>query len=237
MPELVLSAVNVTKKYKNNDSFALESFNADFHIGEIVAVIGSNGAGKTTLFDLLSGLTKPTTGELHYGIDNSEIGWCPQREIIDWSLTVRQNIALGFELRTNGFKNLDEIDNLAQLLEIERILDRTAETLSGGELRRAQIARAIIGSPKLMILDEPTTGLDPSTTMKVFEYIQSKVSHGGVALISTHETSKFAQFCTRVIVIKNGKMLLDMSVSDFMKNAPESNDLWDAYQNYIKAGQ
>ncbi|WP_166985278.1 ATP-binding cassette domain-containing protein [Canibacter zhoujuaniae] len=234
MDDLLLSARELSKKYGKNSSYALEKFNGDFSAGELVAVIGSNGAGKSTLFDILGGLIKPTKGVLNTFVDNTQIGWCPQREVIDWSLTVRQNISLGFELRTGSFRRSDQIEQVASLLGLAGYLDQTAETLSGGELRRTQIARAIIGNPKLMILDEPTTGLDPSAIDTVFKYLKSQTMAGATALVSTHETSKFANYCTRVIAIDRGRVIKDIEAAKFMEYAPQSNDLWDAFKACVE---
>lgn len=233
MSELLLSASELSKTYRKNGPYALDRFSGSFSEGELVAVIGPNGAGKSTLFDILGGLIKPTSGALNVGVDNTQIGWCPQREIIDWSLTVRQNIALGFELRTASCRRTDNVEQVASLLGLTGYLDRTAETLSGGELRRTQIARAIIGDPKLMILDEPTTGLDPSAIDTVFKYLKSRTLEGSVALVSTHETSKFANYCTRVIAIDCGQVIEDIEAAKFMEYAPQSNDLWDAFKTCV----
>lgn len=105
---------------------------------------------------------------------------------------------MGLELRTGSFRVSQQVEQVGSLLDLDKYLDGTAETLSGGELRRTQIARAIAGNPSLMILDEPTTGLDPSAIDTVFGYFQQRVSEGATALVSTHETSKFARYCTRV---------------------------------------
>lgn len=234
MSKLLLSASDLFKTYNRSSPYALENFDGDFSEGELVAVIGPNGAGKSTLFDILGGLIKPTKGVLKTYVDNTQIGWCPQREIIDWSLTVRQNIAMGFQLRTATFRLTDQVEQVASLLGLKGYLDRTAETLSGGELRRTQIARAIIGNPKLMILDEPTTGLDPSAIDAVFEYLKSQTSQGMTALVSTHETSKFANYCTRVIALNHGPVIKDSEAVRFMEYAPNSNDLWDAFKACVE---
>lgn len=230
MGELLLSASEICKIYNKNSTYALKQFNGNFFEGELIALIGPNGAGKSTLFDILGGLSKPTSGTIKTFVDTTQIGWCPQREIIDWSLTVRQNISLGYELRTASLRRTDHVEQVADLLGLTGYLDRTAETLSGGELRRTQIARAIIGNPKLMILDEPTTGLDPTAIDAVFGYLKSRTLEGATALVSTHETSKFANYCTRVIAIKNGQVIKDIEADKFMEYAPQSNDLWDAFK-------
>lgn len=229
----LLEATAITKNYPKKSSPALTNINLTFMPGELVAVIGHNGAGKSTLFDILGGLIKPTSGTLTSHIDSSAIGWCPQREIIDWSLTVHQNILLGLDLRAGKFHARNATTEIAEIFGLNNYIHRTAETLSGGELRRTQIARAVIGEPKLMILDEPTTGLDPDGINTVFSYLQTKVAQGATALVSTHETSKFSEYCTRVVALNQGQLIADMPAAEFMAAHTQSNDLWEAYQTLV----
>ena len=235
----LITASKLTKIYPGKSAPALEDVSLEVSAGEVIAVVGHNGAGKSTLFDLLGGLSRPSRGSVALTVESKEIGWCPQREIVDWSLTVRQNISLGLELRNPRARRSSRaaVERTAQLLGLERHLDRTAETLSGGELRRAQIGRAIAGDPTLMILDEPTTGLDPTGIRSVFEYLDGRCAEGASALISTHETSRFSSHCTRVVAFGEGKLLADLPVADFMAMAnPASDDLWDAYAQLRKGG-
>lgn len=96
----IVTAKNLAKEYRKGLAPAVADVSLAIEPGEIIAVIGHNGAGKSTLFDLLGGLSQPTRGSVQMNVDRQEIGWCPQREIVDWSLTIRQNIALGVELRS-----------------------------------------------------------------------------------------------------------------------------------------
>ncbi|MGY2063352.1 ATP-binding cassette domain-containing protein, partial [Nocardia gipuzkoensis] len=168
-----MNAQNLTKRYRGKSEPALDSCSLAVWPGELIAVVGHNGAGKSTLFDALCGLTALDGGSAILGVSTAEIGWCPQREIIDWSLTVRQNIGLGLDMRKRIPKRerRRSVDDLGAALGLQPFMDKTAETLSGGELRRTQIARAMAGDPALMILDEPTTGLDPAGIRVVFEYL------------------------------------------------------------------
>ncbi|MFW0184317.1 ABC transporter ATP-binding protein [Rothia sp. CCM 9418] len=228
----IIVAEGLVKKFPKKTTPAIDNVNLTINPAEVIAVVGHNGAGKSTLFDLVSGFTHPTAGTLSTNINRSEIGWCPQREIIDWSLTVRQNIALGVELRRSALQKSQRvsIDEVAHTLGLSDYLGKTAETLSGGELRRTQIARAIVGNPQLMILDEPTTGLDPEGIETVFKYLDERKEHGTTALISTHETSRFSKHCTRVVAIDHGKIIADLPVEDYLSLSPrETDDLWDIY--------
>lgn len=232
MNTTLLAGYGLVKCYPSRALPALDGVTVAVGSGEIIAVVGHNGAGKSTLFELLGGLSLPTAGTVELLVEPSQVGWCPQREIIDWSLTVRQNIALGLELRDPHTRKLakDAVVEAAAALQLTDYLDRTAETLSGGELRRTQIARAMAGSPALMILDEPTTGLDPAGIEFVFKNLELRRQDGASALISTHETSRFSQHCTRVIAMAEGRVLADLPVGDYLAIAPTStDDLWDSY--------
>ncbi|WP_336856977.1 ABC transporter ATP-binding protein [Sinomonas albida] len=236
----LITASKLTKIYPGKSTPALEDVSLEVSAGEVIAVVGHNGAGKSTLFDLLGGLSRPSRGSVALAVESKEIGWCPQREIVDWSLTVRQNISLGLELRNPRARRSSRaaVERTAQTLGLESHLDRTAETLSGGELRRAQIGRAIAGNPTLMILDEPTTGLDPTGIRSVFEYLDGRRAEGASALISTHETSRFSSHCTRVVAFGEGKLLADLPVAAFLALAtPATDDLWDAYTSLRSGGQ
>lgn len=227
-----VEAQNLTKFYKGKTEPAVHDCSLTVAPGELIAVVGHNGAGKSTLFDILGGLTKPDSGKTVSHIDTVDIGWCPQREIVDWSLTVSQNISLGLDIRrpTSRAERARSVAELAAALGLSSYLNQTAETLSGGELRRTQIARAMAGDPHLMILDEPTTGLDPAGIRIVFEYLERRRAEGASALISTHETSRFAAYCSRVIAIRKGQIIADEPVEVFMTHASNSDDLWDAYE-------
>ncbi len=229
----IVEAKGLVKRFRKKERPAVDRVDLSFGAGEIVAVVGHNGAGKSTLFDMLGGLLAPTEGSVRIGVERAQIGWCPQREIVDWSLTVRQNIALGLELRRPELRRetRSSVEEVATALGLGDHLDHTAETLSGGELRRTQIARAMAGDPSLMILDEPTTGLDPEGIGVVFNYLDSRRSGGASALISTHETSRFSTHCTRVLAMAEGRIIADLSVSDFLSLSPvPSQDLWEAYR-------
>lgn len=238
MPEPIVAANGLIKKFPKRDRPALDGVGMTVYPGEIVAVVGHNGAGKSTMFDIIGGLSQPTSGSVTMNIDRADIGWCPQREIVDWSLTVRQNIALGLELRRPKHRRTSHaaVDAVADALGLSSHLGKTAETLSGGELRRTQIGRAMAGSPELMILDEPTTGLDPEGIEVVFAYLDERRKQGAAALISTHETSRFSRHCTRVIAISDGRVLADLPIGEYLALAPHTTeDLWDVYKQ-LKEG-
>ncbi|RPE77419.1 MULTISPECIES: ABC transporter ATP-binding protein [unclassified Frondihabitans] len=229
---ILAQAHGISRSYSGRSEPALHECSLTIRQSEIIAIVGHNGAGKSTLLDILGCLTRPTTGAITLRIPQPDVGWCPQREIIDWSLTVRQNIALGLDLRraiSSRHRN-SSAEAVAELLALTPYLDKTAECLSGGELRRTQIARALVGEPRLLIMDEPTAGLDPRGIETVFHYLEKRRREGVTSLISTHETSRFADFCTRVVALDRGVIIADTSAAAFVAAGDDSGDLWPAYE-------
>ncbi|WP_369384139.1 ABC transporter ATP-binding protein [Streptomyces sp. cg36] len=227
----MLTLERIAKTYPKSTTPALQDVSFSLDAGEVVALIGHNGAGKSTLFDIVAGLKRPDQGAVRLSVPRHDFGWCPQREIIDWSLTVRQNVELGLALRKGSRRNVrQEVVEICEVVALQKKLDNQAETLSGGELRRCQIARAIAGRPRLMLLDEPTTGLDPDAIARVFTYLRESALNSGAALVSTHETSRFADHCTRVIALHGGRVVADAPTAAFLEPVPGSTDLWDGYQ-------
>lgn len=230
----MILAESLTKTYKGSTHKAIDSIDLSVGPGELVGLVGHNGAGKSTLFDIIAGLISADSGRITRDVPNHELGWCPQRTVVDWSLTVRQNITMALELRSKRLRiDQDKVAAIADLMGLERFIDREVELLSGGELQRTQIARAIAGDPKLLILDEPTTGLDPDAIKRVMEYLKRHVDDGATAVVSTHETSRFLGYCTRAIAMNDGRIIADADIDTFMSVAPDSEDLWDAYKAHV----
>ncbi|WP_157877679.1 ABC transporter ATP-binding protein [Streptomyces kanamyceticus] len=231
----LLMAEAVSKTYADAPTPALSDVSFRIGEGEVVALLGHNGAGKSTLFEIVCGLQRADSGTVQRSVGPAEFGWCPQREIIDWSLTVRQNVEMGLAFRRGTLRGVRALaEEVCEVVGLERFLDRQAETLSGGELRRCQIARAIAGRPRLMVLDEPTTGLDPDAVAQVFDFLRDSARQGSTVLVSTHDTSRFAEHCTRVLALSTGRLLADQPVRTFLAPVGESNDLWDGYRHLTR---
>lgn len=227
-----VQAVGLGKWYRGRLVAAVEGCSVAVGGGELVAVVGHNGAGKSTLFEMLCGLSSPDDGCVRLGIDAAELGWCPQREIIDWSLTVGQNITVGLELRRNmpRRQRREAVVKVAGVLGLAEFLGRTAESLSGGQLRRTQIARAILEHRPDTSRVQAGGGFVEDHQRRITSHLQRRREAGASALISTHETSRFAHFCTRVIALHSGRIIADEPQQQFMSHAPGSDDLWDAYE-------
>lgn len=205
----------------------------DFHVGEgeMVALIGANGAGKTTTLKTLAGLLTPTAGSITFdGKAHSKIksfdlireglALVPEGRGIFPKLTVVENLEMGAFSRTDG-KTAIEADIERMFSIFPRLKERAfqlAGTMSGGEQQMLAISRALMGKPKLLLLDEPSMGLAPIIVQKIFETIREVVK-GGVTLLLVEQNAKLAlQTCQRAYVIDGGRIALEGQADELLHN-------------------
>jgi ABC-2 type transport system ATP-binding protein len=185
--------------------------------GEVFGLLGPNGAGKTTTLRVLTTLLHPTSGRAsvmgwdvrHDGIRvRSVIGYIPQAISVDGSLTGAEN--LEFYARVTGVSRRDRrtrIANAVETMGIEPFVDKLARTLSGGMLRRLEIATALLNQPAVLFLDEPTVGLDPTARRAVWERLQMlRAEAGTTIMVTTHQMEEAESECERVAIMDLGKL-------------------------------
>jgi lipopolysaccharide export system ATP-binding protein len=186
---------------------------------EVVGLLGPNGAGKTTCFYMVCGLTEATTGKVY--IDNEDIthlplserakhgiGYLPQESSIFKDLTVEQNLLIAAEaLRIDPDIVEYRIEKLLEVFNIEPIRNRVGIRLSGGERRRVEIARALVGDPKFLLLDEPFAGIDPIAVIDIQQIIRQLVELDMGILITDHNVRETLGICDRAYVMRSGEML------------------------------
>lgn len=204
-----------------------------FHVkqGEMVALIGANGAGKTTTLKTLAGMLKPAAGGIQYAgrahasIKNYDLireglALVPEGRGIFPKLTVTENLEMGAYWR-NDSKDVIQADIDRMFAIFPRLKERAkqlAGTLSGGEQQMLAISRALMGKPKLLLLDEPSMGLAPIIVQKIFETIREVVK-GGVTLLLVEQNAKLAlQTCQRAYVMDGGKITLEGPAQDMLHN-------------------
>jgi len=220
-----ISVKNITKRYGN--VFALENINFEVKEGEIFGIVGPNGAGKSTLIKILTMAIKPDEGEvLIYGSDfknrkkvAKKLGIVFQETTLDVILTVRENLffhAILFGFSSSISKNL--IKNLASFFNFENYLDMKISELSGGTRRKVEIARALLHSPKVLVMDEPTLGLDIESRNQLWSYIKELNEKNGMTIILTSHYLEEISLCDRVLVLDSGKMRFLGSSKEFIKN-------------------
>ncbi len=196
---------------------------------EIVGLLGPNGAGKTTSFYMVCGLTHATHGEVHLdGIDVTKlplssraqmgIGYLPQESSIFKDLTVEENLRIAAEaLKIPEDVMQPRIEKLLEIFNIEPIRSRLGIRLSGGERRRVEIARALVGEPKFLLLDEPFAGVDPIAVIDIQNIIKQLVELDMGILITDHNVRETLGICDRAYVMRSGEMLAT-GTSDEIKN-------------------
>jgi branched-chain amino acid transport system ATP-binding protein len=199
---------------------ALDRVSLDVEDGELVALIGANGAGKTTLLMAISGLVPPRSGSIRFAgtplaavkpheVMRLGIGHAPEGRRIFPRLTVRENLELGGFMQTDRAKLYRDIDEACGLFPVlgER-MDQLGGTLSGGEQQMLAIARALVGHPRLLLLDEPSLGLAPLIVAKVFEVIAS-LSARGISVLLVEQNARAAlKLARRGYVLETGRITL-----------------------------
>ena len=210
----VIETQNLTKKY--NSFLVVDGLNLRIKRGEVFGFLGPNGAGKTTSIKMMVGLLKPTEGgvliegEEIESVEKGKIGVCPQ-DLVIWSgLTCEENIALigdMYEVPRNVLK-----ERIKQLLHDLILSDKTktlASQLSGGMKRRLNLAMALIHDPEIVVLDEPSAGLDPQSRLVLWEYIHSLSKEKGKTIIlTTHLMEEADRLSDRIAIMDRGKLLV-----------------------------
>ncbi len=187
--------------------------------GEIVGLLGPNGAGKTTSFYMVCGLTDATSGQVFLDGENVTnlplssraqmgIGYLPQESSIFKDLTVEENLLIAAEaLKLDKKVVKPRIEKLLEIFNIEPIRSRVGIRLSGGERRRVEIARALVGEPKFLLLDEPFAGVDPIAVLDIQNIIKQLVELDMGILITDHNVRETLGICDRAYVMRSGEML------------------------------
>ncbi|MFE1365456.1 ABC transporter ATP-binding protein [Streptomyces anulatus] len=212
-PAVVARAIGVTRHY--GDTVALDNVDFTVREGEFIGLLGPNGAGKTTLLNSLLGLRKPTSGriELFGGSPTNPasrrfIGVTPQESGVPPTLRVSEAV----DFVAAHFKETEDRDELLERFDLTKEARRQAGGLSGGQKRRLALALAFVGRPRLVILDEPTTGLDVESRRMLWDRIREFHEGGGTVLLTTHYLEEIEALAKRVVVIAKGRIRADDSV-------------------------
>lgn len=193
--------------------------------GQVLGLLGPNGAGKTTTLRMLSTALKPDAGSVFIGGENvlenpviarKKIGFLSGSTGLYGRLTGRENIQFFAKLHGMQPADIDKrIEELADLLDMHSFLDRRSENFSTGMKQKTSIARAVVHQPELVILDEPTTGLDIMATQTVLDFIRGLKAQGTPVIFSTHHLDELDELCERVVVIDKGNSQFDGGIEEF----------------------
>ncbi len=220
---------NVKKKYKTRQ--VVKGISMTLNTSEIIGLLGPNGAGKTTTFYMTVGLVQPSEGNIY--LDDQDItalpihkraqlgiGYLPQERSIFRKLTVSQNILAILERRKdlNKQERLDKCDQLLQEFHITHLKDTMAISLSGGETRRVEIARALAINPKFILLDEPFAGIDPISIIDIKRIITHLQQRGIGILITDHNVRETLDICQSAYIVDQGTIIAEGTPSDILNN-------------------
>ena len=223
-----LKAINLKKKIKTLE--IVKGMSLEISSGEVVGLLGPNGAGKTTTFYMICGLVEASGGEVFFDDENVStmplhqrakkgIGYLPQEASIFKDLSVEDNLMVAAQLGIQDKKEQDKrILELLDMFNIEPIRYRKGISLSGGERRRVEIARALVNKPKFLLLDEPFAGVDPIAVKDIQTVIKQLVSYDIGVLITDHNVRETLAVCDRAYVIKSGSLLASGTSKEIGEN-------------------
>jgi ABC-2 type transport system ATP-binding protein len=199
-----VQARGIVKRYGDREALRGVSFQAD--PGEQVAIIGPNGAGKTTLLSILAGISKPDEGEVSSA--NGQVGWVPQQAALYRRLTVEENLLLFARLEGHE----DPRASVEEMLDLTGLRERRGEIvarLSGGNQQRINIAIGLLSRPAVLLLDEPSVGLDPRQRARLWEFVSALAGRGTTVIFSTHDIQEAERYGGRLLVLADGEALFD----------------------------
>ena len=206
---MILQAKNISKRYGNH--LAVDHIHLQFEKGTFNAILGPNGAGKSTTISMLIGLKQPTQGEIIYE-PGAKIGVVFQTSVLDEMLTVRENLTIRARQYT-GLKP-NRVSDLIDRLGLSAFQKQKYGTLSGGQKRRVDIARALLHGPDLLFLDEPTTGLDIQTRKSIWDLLYQLQREEGMTVVLTTHYLDEADEADQIYIVDHGKVIAQGSALD-----------------------
>ena len=229
----MIEVKNVTKKYGN--FLALDNISFEIKEGEIIGLLGPNGAGKSTTMNIITGYIEQTSGDVTVaGYDmlkkakkaKREIGYMPEGVPLYTDLTVKEFVTYMAELKkVNKKEKKEKVQNVLKQVGIDDVQNKLIRNLSKGYKQRVSMAGALVGDPKILILDEPTVGLDPKQVTEIRALIK-KFGKKHTVIISSHILSEISQICNKVIIINKGKIVAIDKPENLEKKVTGSNTVY-----------
>lgn len=232
---------NLTKRFPSRDKkhpedvIAVNDFDFTIPDGKLIGLLGPSGCGKSTTLNLISGLEKPTSGQIFFGEDdvtklppeNRGIGLVFQNYALYPHLTVRQNILFPLQnLKGDAKMSKQQMETaalgVAKLVQIDNLMQRKPSELSGGQQQRVAIARALATDPQIIYFDEPTSALDPQLTSEVLEVMRFLASEGMTMIVVTHEMGFAKEVSSHVVFMADGNVVEEGSAAEFFANPKEA---------------
>ena len=234
-PEQLVEVSDLVKRYSRSPVNAVDGVSFSVQQGETFGLLGPNGAGKTTTIGVLTTRVRPTAGSARIGgVDvvrdpveaRRQLAVVPQRNNLDRSLSVRDNLI--FHAAYHGVPPRERQARADELLEQFGLLDRARakpDFFSGGQTQRMMIARALMHSPRVLFLDEPTTGLDPAARLFVWDRLRELSEQGVTLLLTTHDMDEAAELADRVGIMDHGRLLALDTPEELMRSLAEETTL------------
>lgn len=228
----MIEVKNVTKKY--GSTIAVDDISFEVKDGEVVGFLGPNGAGKSTTMNMITGFIEPTTGQIIVnGNDISkrprkakkEIGYMPENVPLYYELTAKEFVSYMAELKlVKRSERKQEVEKVLKETGLEDVKNKLIRNLSRGYKQRVSMAGALVGNPDVIILDEPTVGLDPKQITEIRSLIK-ELGKKHTVILSTHILSEVSQICERVIIINKGKIVAVDTPENLEKATREKNGI------------
>ena len=228
----MIEVKNVTKKY--GSTIAVDDISFEVKDGEVVGFLGPNGAGKSTTMNMITGFIEPTTGQIIVnGNDISkrprkakkEIGYMPENVPLYYELTAKEFVSYMAELKlVKRSERKQEVEKVLKETGLEDVKNKLIRNLSRGYKQRVSMAGALVGNPDVIILDEPTVGLDPKQITEIRSLIK-ELGKNHTVILSTHILSEVSQICERVIIINKGKIVAIDTPENLEKTTREKNGI------------
>ena len=228
---MLLEVCELTKKYGGKT--AVESITFSVERGEILGLLGTNGAGKSTTMNMITGYLASTSGQIRIDrqdiLENplevrKKIGYLPERPPLYPEMTIGEYLRFVYHLKKVSLPQRQHLQEICRLLGLEQMTARVIKNLSKGYQQRVGIAQAMIGFPDLIILDEPTVGLDPQQVVEIRELIR-KLGENHTVILSSHILSEVQALCSRILIIHHGNLIADGSASELTNRSPLSRQL------------
>jgi ABC-2 type transport system ATP-binding protein len=236
MPAIKIeSLVKIYKKGTKDEKLAARGINLEIKKGEFIGILGPNGAGKSTTIHCITGVSEPTSGSIKvFGHDvandyrnaRTKIGLSPQEFNIDFFSNVEDVLyyQAGF-FGIVGEQRLKRMEEMLDTFQLQQHRKKKFNFLSGGLKRRLVVAKALIHNPEIIILDEPTAGVDVETRQAIWKYLKELHAKGKTIILTSHYLEEIEEMCERVVIIKDGQIVYDES----MKTALEGGKLEKKY--------
>ncbi|MHA6620651.1 ATP-binding cassette domain-containing protein [Pseudonocardia sp. DLS-67] len=233
--------------HRFGETVAVDHLDLQIHAGEVFGLLGPNGAGKTTTIRVLNTLLPVQEGSVRvFGLDvrrratdvRRHLGYVPQQLSIEAALTGRQNVT--WFARLFGVPRAERaarVDEVLDAMDLLTVADRRASTYSGGMIRRLELAQALVNRPALLVLDEPTVGLDPIARAGVWERVrQMRTEHGMTVLLTTHYMEEADELCDTVALMHHGRLQTVDSPAALRAGIGPDATLEDVFRRYAGAG-